>query len=92
VSGRLHERQRAEQRETVSQQAVLAVVRLVIRSGVGQLDAAAACTAAAVELDRIADAHARAAVAEGESYAAVARAVGVSRQAATKRYGRSSSA
>lgn len=77
-----------ERRGTLWQIAVLDVARLLIRSGTDHLDAAATWSALAAEASRRASEHAGFAVAEGDSYAKVARALGISRQAATKRYGK----
>ena len=76
----------AERRETLWQMAVLHVRRLLVRSGVDHLDAAATWSSVAAEASRRADAHAAFAIAEGNSYAEVARALSISRQAASKRY------
>jgi hypothetical protein len=65
---------------------VLEVLRLLIRSGADHLDAAATWAAVAAEASRRAHQHGAHAIAEGDSYAEVARALGISRQAATKRY------
>lgn len=75
-----------ERRETLAQVAVLDVVRHLLRSGASHVDACATLVALAQEAERLADRHAHDAIAEGESYAEVARALDVSRQAATKRY------
>lgn len=76
----------AERRETLAQAAVLEVTRHLLRSGASHLDAAAAWTALAQEAQRLADRRAAHAIEEGDSYADVARALDMSRQAATKRY------
>lgn len=76
----------SERRETLWQIAVLDVLRLLVRSGVDHLDAAATWSAVAKEASHRAHKHAAYAIAEGDSYAEVARALGISRQAATKRY------
>lgn len=76
-----------ERRGTLWQIAVLDAVRLLIRSGTDHLDAAATWSALAAEAARRANEHAGFAIAEGDSYAEVARALGISRQAAAKRYG-----
>lgn len=75
-----------ERRETLAQVAVLDVVRHLLRSGASHVDAAATLTALSQEAQRLADRHAEQAVEEGETYAEVARALDMSRQAATKRY------
>lgn len=75
-----------ERRETLWQIAVLDVLRLLVRSGADHLDAAATWSAVAREASRRANERAAFAIAEGDSYAEVARALGISRQAAAKRY------
>ncbi|HVM00510.1 MAG TPA: helix-turn-helix domain-containing protein [Egibacteraceae bacterium] len=75
-----------ERRETLWQIAVLDILRLLVRSGTDHLDAAATWSAVAAEASRRAAKHAAYAIAEGDSYAEVARALGISRQAAAKRY------
>lgn len=65
---------------------MLDVTRHLIRSGANQLGAAATWAALAEEASRSAERHGAIAVAEGESYVQVARALGISRQAAAKRY------
>jgi len=77
----------SERRGTLWQIAVLDVVRLLIRSGADHLDAAATWSLLAAEATRRAHEQGGFAIAEGDSYAEVARALGVSRQAAAKRYG-----
>lgn len=76
----------SERRGTLWQIAVLDVVRLLVRSGADHLDAAATWSALAAEASRRASQHSAFAIAEGDSYAEVARALGISRQAAAKRY------
>jgi hypothetical protein len=76
----------SERRDTLWQLAVLAVLRLLIRSGADHLDAAATWASVATEASRRAHQHGAHAISEGDSYAEVARALGVSRQAAAKRY------
>lgn len=76
----------SERRDTLWQIAVLHVLRLLIRSGADHLDAAATWASVAGEASRRAYQHGAYAIAEGESYAEVARALGISRQAAAKRY------
>lgn len=76
----------SERRDTLWQIALLEVVRLLIRSGADHLDAAATWASLAEEASRRAHQHGAYAIAEGDSYAEVARALGISRQAATKRY------
>ena len=86
-------RLRAEERRgTLWQIAVLHVRRLLVRSGADHLDSAATWASVAAEASRRAHQHAAFAIAEGDSYAEVARALGISRQAAAKRYGRASTA
>lgn len=82
----------SERRETLWQIAVLDVLRLLVRSGVDHLDAAATWSAVAKEASRRARKHAAYAIAEGDSYAEVARALGISRQAVAKRYNNASTA
>lgn len=77
-----------ERRETLWQVAVLDITRHLIRSGASYLDAALTWAALAAEASRRAEQHGAFAVSDGESYAEVARALGISRQAATKRYRR----
>lgn len=86
MTTRLRDRQDDERRETLGQMIALDAARMLIRSGCSNLDAVAALTTAADELATMADRRAANAVAEGESYAQVARALDMSRQAATKRY------
>lgn len=76
----------SERRETLWQIAVLEVLRLLVRSGANDLDAAATWSAVAEEASRRAHHRAALAIADGESYAEVSRALGISRQAAAKRY------
>ena len=75
-----------ERRDTLWQIAVLDVLRLLIRSGADHLDAAATWASVAAEASRRADQHCAFAIVEGDSYAEVARALGISRQAVAKRY------
>jgi hypothetical protein len=75
-----------ERRGTLWQIAVLDVRRLLIRSGADHLDSAATWAYVAAEASHRAHQHGAHAIAEGDSYAEVARALGISRQAATKRY------
>ena len=75
-----------ERRETLWQMAVLHVHRLIVRSGVDHLDTAATWSSLAAEASRRAHEHATLTIAEGDSYAKVARALGISRQASAKRY------
>ncbi|CAN5314690.1 hypothetical protein BH20ACT8_BH20ACT8_08860 [soil metagenome] len=82
----------SERRGTLWQIALLDVVRLLIRSGADQLDAAATWSSLASEASCRAEQHAAFAIAEGESYAEVARALGISRQAVAKRHRKSVSA
>jgi hypothetical protein len=89
---RLSQLRAAERRGTLWQIAALDVARLLIRSGADHLDAAATWASLAAEASRQADKHAALAIAEGESYAEVSRALGISRQATAKRYRRASSA
>ncbi len=76
----------SERRETLWQIGVLDVVRLLIRSGADHLDAAATWASLAAEASLRAEQHGAFAIAEGESYAEVARALGISRQAVAKRH------
>lgn len=64
-----------------------AVLRLLIRAGADHLNAAATWASVATEASRRAHQHTTFAIAEGDSCAEVARALGISRQAAGKRYG-----
>lgn len=82
----LRVRQDAERRETLAQMIVLDATRRLLGSGCSQADGVAARVLAAEELLRQADAGAARAVEEGESLSEVARLLGVSRQAAAKRY------
>ncbi|WP_370327141.1 hypothetical protein [Euzebya sp.] len=75
-----------ERRDTLWQTAVLDVLRLLVRSGADHLDASATWSAVAAEASRRANERAALAIADGDSYAEVARALGISRQAAAKRY------
>lgn len=75
-----------ERRSTLAQIAELDITRHLLRSGASHLDAATVWTALAEIALRHADQRAAAAVDDGESYADVARALDISRQAATKRY------
>ena len=75
-----------ERRDTLWQMAVRDVRRLLIRSGADHLDATATWASVAAEASRRAHQHGAYAIAEGDSYAEVARALGISRQAAAKRY------
>lgn len=77
-----------DRRGTLWQIAVLDVRRLLIRSGTDQLDSAATWASIAVEASRRADQHGAYAIEEGASYAEVARALGISRQAVAKRHRR----
>ena len=77
-----------ERRDTLWQIAVLDVLRLLVRSGADHLDAAATWASVAAEASRRAHQHGGYAIEEGNSYAEVARALGISRQAAAKRYRR----
>jgi hypothetical protein len=92
VTTQMTARRREERRESLWQIALLDVVRHLIRSGAGHLDAAATWSALASEAARRADQHGAFAVEEGESYAEVGRALGISRQAVAKRYGRAGAA
>lgn len=76
----------SERRDTLWQITLLQVVRLLIRSGADHLDATATWASLADESSRRAHQHGAYAIAEGDSYAEVARALGISRQAAAKRY------
>ncbi len=82
----LTHRREDERRETLWQVAVLDVTRHLIRAGASHLDAALTWAALAAEASRRAEQRGALAVTEGESYAEVARALGISRQAAAKRY------
>lgn len=75
-----------ERRETLWQIATLDVVRHLTRAGASHLDAAATWAALADEAARRAEQRAGFAVEDGASYAEVGRALGMSRQAAAKRY------
>ena len=86
MSTGLRDRQDDERRATIAQMIVLDATRHIIRSGCSHLDAVNARVQAAQELLRQADDSAAHAVEEGESFAAVARALDMSRQAASKRY------
>lgn len=86
MSTRLRARQDDERRGTLAGIAELDVTRQLLRAGASHLDAAAVWSAVATMAARNADRHATAAVAEGETFADVARALDVSRQAATKKY------
>ncbi len=82
----LTHRRENERRETLWQVAALHVTRHLIRAGASHLDAALTWAGLAAEASRRAEQHAAFAVSEGESYAEVARALGISRQAAARRY------
>lgn len=86
MTTRLRDRQDEERRETIGQMMVLDAVRTLTRSGCSHLDSVNALVRAAAELQDLADRRAAHAVEEGESFAEVARALDMSRQAATKRY------
>lgn len=86
MSTRLRDVQDRERRDTLGQMMVLDARRTLRRSGATHLDAVAAMVQAANELLRLADRDAAHAVEDGESFAAVAEALDMSRQAATKRY------
>lgn len=75
-----------ERRSTLWQIAIVDTVRHLTRAGASQLDCASTWAQIAVEAAERADRHARFAVEEGETFAEVARAIGVTRQAASKRY------
>lgn len=75
-----------ERRDTLWQIAVRDVRRLLIRSGADHIDSAATWASVADEASRRAHQHGAYAIAEGDSYAEVARALGISRQAASRRY------
>lgn len=75
-----------ERRETLWQVAMLDVTRHLIRAGASHLDAALTWAVLAAEASRRAEQQGAFAVSEGVSYAEVARALGISRQAAAKRY------
>lgn len=79
------ERQEAERREALAQLIELDVHRRCVSHT--HLTAAGAIADAIEGLERARDRHAAAALAEGESYASVARATHLSRQGARKRYG-----
>jgi hypothetical protein len=86
MSKRLRDIQDQERRETIAQMVVLDAHRAIRRSGCSHLDAVNARVQAAQELLRLADRDAAFAIQEGESYSEVARALEISRQAASKRY------
>lgn len=86
MTTRLRDTQDAERRETLAQMIVLDAIRSLTRAGATHADGVAARVAAAEELLRQADDGARRAVEEGESLSEVARLLGISRQAAAKRY------
>lgn len=78
-------RQEAECREALAQLIELDTHRRCVSHS--HLTAAGAIADAIEGLERVRDRHAAAAIAEGESYAEVARATHLSRQGARKRYG-----
>ncbi len=80
-----HQREH-ERQETLWQVAVLDVTRHLIRAGATHLDAALTWAALAAEASQRAEQQGALAVSEGESDAEVARALGISRQAAARRY------
>ena len=81
----LRDRQESESREALAQLIELDATRRCVTHT--HLRTVAALTVAIEGLERMRDRHAAAAVAEGESYAEVARAANISRQGARKRYG-----
>lgn len=89
---KLTQQRDSERRGTLWQIAVLDIRRLLIRSGADHLDSAATWASVAAEASRRAHQHGAYAIDEGDSYAEVARALGISRQAVTKRYRRASAA
>lgn len=86
MTGSLTARQTSERRQTLAQMIVLDATRSLLRAGATHADAVAARVMAAEELLRQADRHAAAAIEDGESYAEVARLLGISRQSARERY------
>lgn len=86
MTGSLTSRQAEERRETLGQMIVLDATRALLRAGATHADGVAARVLAAEELLRQADGEAARAVAEGDSYAEVARLLGISRQSARERY------
>jgi hypothetical protein len=86
MATRLRQTQQDERIDTLWQVAELDVTRHLLRSGATQLEKAACWAALADAAQRRADQHGGFALAEGESQSAVAGALGMSRQAVSKRY------
>lgn len=87
MTTRLSQRQADERIETLWQIAALDVTRHLLRAGATHRESAAAWASLADYSHRKADEHGSLAVAEGESYAEVARALRMTRQGARKRFG-----
>ena len=80
-------RQRFERLETLMEMARLGISRHLRRAGASHLERAEVRTMLVELLDHERDRDARLAVDDGESFAAIGRALGITRQAAFKRYG-----
>lgn len=78
--------QQAERVETLTEVARLDLARHLIRAGATPLERAAVRATLVAALQEDLERDTAAAVADGESFATVARAVGISRQAVSKRY------
>jgi hypothetical protein len=87
MGNELRETQERERMQTLAEVARLDLARHLIRSGTTHLERAAVRAYIRDLIQDDIDRDAQLAVEEGESYAAVARAVGMSRHGARKRYG-----